>query len=70
MTNRFLHVFHYRAVAERERIEEERRRLEAIQRGELEGEDIGFQQDCKQCNVAKEWGREACFYHNPHFRFQ
>ena len=69
-TNLYLCVFLFRAVEERDQIEEERCRLEAIQRGELEGKDVGFQQDCKQCNVAKEWGHEACFYHNPRFRFQ
>jgi len=32
--------------------------------------NVGFQEDCKHCEVAKEWGGEACFYHNPKFKYQ
>ena len=25
--------------------------------------EVGSKEDCPQCSVAKEWGRDGCFYH-------
>ena len=33
-------------------------------------ESSGYQESCKQCQVAKEWGGESCFYYNLKFKCQ
>ena len=53
---------------EKERIEGEMERFEGIQSGKDKPQ--GFQQGCKQCETAREWGKEGCFYHFPKFKYQ
>ena len=31
---------------------------------------MGAKDDCRQCEVAKEWGKDGCFYHIPIFKYQ
>ena len=42
--------------------------FQEIQSGKEQSQ--GFQVGCKQCEAAKEWGKEECFYHNPTFKYQ
>ena len=32
--------------------------------------DVRSKEDCPQCSVAKEWGKDGCFYHIPKFKYQ
>ena len=53
---------------ERRRIERENERMKAVQ--DAGAKSSGFQESCKQYQIAKEWGGESCFYHNPKFKYQ
>ena len=56
------------AEEEQRQIERENERMKAVQ--EAGAKSSGYQESCKQCQVAKQWGGESCFYHNPKFKYQ